>query len=331
MSNPYIDLLYGHMDPGRVTISDFRLRTAALKHYDILHLHWPEWSITGAPFWKSWARLLAFVFTLAVVRLRRTKVVWTVHNLRPHEKVGRARERLLYTTLSRLVHHQIHLTAATHDQMVSSGHECARTPFTVIEHGLLEEPSSFPGKNDARATLGLGPDKPVLLYFGGIQPYKRLDLLLDAFSRVKTDAILSVCGRPSTEALELDIRKRAAADPRVHLDLRFVPSDVLRAWIAAADVAVLPYISGLNTGTVFAALAAPTRILLPRTPTFEALRDSVGQQWIHLYDAPLTPEALTAAIAAAPSSPTTPDIASWGSIATATQSLYDSLRGWERA
>lgn len=85
---------------------------------------------------------------------------------------------------------------------------------------------------DSRALLAAEPfksDRPVILVAGRLEPYKRVDVAIRAFARMRSDAELVVCGtgsqRPALERLveELGVASRAS--------FRGLVSDVeLRRW-----------------------------------------------------------------------------------------------------
>ena len=86
--------------------------------------------------------------------------------------------------------------------------------------------------------LGLGPDRPVVLYHGGLFPDRGIEQLITAIGAVP-DAELVLMGYG---ALEADLPRLIAAGPapdRVHV-LAAVSPDQLHDWVAAADVVAMP-------------------------------------------------------------------------------------------
>lgn len=95
----------------------------------------------------------------------------------------------------------------------------------------------------ARRDLGLPPDAPVLLFFGGIRRYKGVDLLAQAFPRARAlrpDLHLLVIGRPETDEDAAPLETlRTLPNVLVHSD--YVPFDDVWRYHLAADVTVFPY------------------------------------------------------------------------------------------
>ena len=70
----------------------FRLIKYWLKHYNIFHLHWTyafKFSIESKIFQNFLTRaffLIYFILFLKLIKLLNFKLIWTVHNVLPHEK-----------------------------------------------------------------------------------------------------------------------------------------------------------------------------------------------------------------------------------------------------
>jgi glycosyltransferase involved in cell wall biosynthesis len=83
------------------------------------------------------------------------------------------------------------------------------------------------------------PTGPVVLFFGLLRPYKGLEVLLEAWRSLDTDAELWIVGRPRMEVGSL----QAASPPGVKWLPRFVTDPELAACFARADLVVLPYLA----------------------------------------------------------------------------------------
>ncbi|MBN1944557.1 MAG: glycosyltransferase [Bradymonadales bacterium] len=108
----------------------------------------------------------------------------------------------------------------------------------------------------ARQTLGLTASR-ILLFFGLIRPYKGLGVLLEALARVQTpDLQLVVVGECYEDKKRYrDQIDRLGIGGRVLLVTRYIPDDQVPLYFAAADVAVLPYLSATGSGIAQMAFA----------------------------------------------------------------------------
>jgi glycosyltransferase involved in cell wall biosynthesis len=104
-------------------------------------------------------------------------------------------------------------------------------------------------KAQARAALGLHPDKKTLLFFGLIRDYKGLDLLIEAFGKLTPDYQLLIAGEPYGSFDKY--RAQIAALPNaqdVHTEVRYVSDAEVPQLFSAADACVQPYRSATQSG-----------------------------------------------------------------------------------
>lgn len=84
-ANPYQNLLYQNMPDVEIVEFDGRWMLRE-EPFNILHVHWPEeifWH--GGGFRHSILRALHTIKNIYLGKRGGTKVVWAVHNLKPHE------------------------------------------------------------------------------------------------------------------------------------------------------------------------------------------------------------------------------------------------------
>ncbi len=118
---------------------------------------------------------------------------------------------------------------------------------TRVHHGnyLHLCPGSDLPPHEARRRAGLRDADRVILFFGTILPYKGLDILIDAFSRVASsdpDVRLVIAGEPleSFTPYRRQI-ETLGLEGRVMLDLRYVPFEELPIFFVSADIVAFPY------------------------------------------------------------------------------------------
>ena len=201
----------------------------------------------------------------------------------------------------------------------------------VIPHGAFEHLTRQPREEPLPAELA-AVDRPVVLYFGVIRPYKGVDVLVEAFRQVE-DAELWVVGRPLEVSME-HLRRLAPAG-RVRFVDRYVSDQELPALFRRADVLVLPHRSVDVSGVLFAGLAFGKAMVLSGVGGFREIAEEHG---VAALVPPEDPDALAAAIArllsdhgerhrlegrasAAAAGPF-----SWERIAERTASLYEQVR-----
>jgi beta-1,4-mannosyltransferase len=325
--NPYHALLHAHLCEHRVEVDEYSPAALAAGDWDVLHIHWPEFLLGGRPLWRALPGAAVFFARLLRARASGRRVVWTVHNLEPHDR--RLGGRAVYRLLSHCVDAVIGLSEGSLTAARQRYPALRRRRGVVVPHGHFRGvyPRSCT-KDDARHSLGLRAEDRVLLFFGSIRPYKHVDRLITTFGRTPGDRLrLVVAGRPTT-ALRQELVEAAALDPRVQLHLDFVPDDAVQRYVGAADVVVLPYDEGvLNSSVALLALSFDRPVLAPDVGSLPELQRTVGDQWVRTFDR-LTPEVLLDALDADGVEGEAPlhELA-WDTLAGRTAALYRTMVG----
>jgi beta-1,4-mannosyltransferase len=178
-------------------------------------------------------------------------LVWTVHNVLPHECADPALEG----TLRREIGDRsaaVHVMCAATVTEVEPHYPLPADRTVVIPHGSYV--GVYPGVASvvsSRQRLGLAEGELVFGFVGQIRPYKGLDELLDAYTTVRPElppSRLVVAGAPGKTAGMATLLRRCRDTPGVVLLDGVVDDDALQDVFAAIDVIVLPYRTGLNSG-----------------------------------------------------------------------------------
>ncbi len=122
----------------------------------------------------------------------------------------------------------------------------------VIPHGafdyLTRQEGEVPLPDELREV-----EKPVVMAFGLIRPYKGTDVLLEAFQRIE-GAELWIVGMPRMPMDELrELARRAPG--KVRFVERFITDPEIPAFMRRADLVVLPYRNIEQSGVLYTALA----------------------------------------------------------------------------
>jgi glycosyltransferase involved in cell wall biosynthesis len=184
----------------------------------------------------------------------RRPLVLTAHDILPREpRPGqRKAQRRLYDRFDAIVVHsergRVRLTGEL-------GLDPARVH--VIPHGAFEHLAAERAAAAHPEPPPFQTEKPVVLCFGLMRPYKGIDLLLEAWHGIE-DAELWVVGAPRMDIAAL----QAAAPPGVRFVPRFIGDTELPSYFRRADLVVLPYREIDQSGVLFTALAFGKPLLL---------------------------------------------------------------------
>jgi glycosyltransferase involved in cell wall biosynthesis len=179
----------------------------------------------------------------------RPKLVLTAHDVLPREpRPGQlTAQQRLYERFDAVVVHSEHGRRRLTREL---GIDPARVH--TIPHGAFAHLAEAPPAPPPHDT-----DKPVVLCFGLLRPYKGLDVLVEAWQGIE-QAELWIAGMPRMDISAL----RAAAPANVRFDARFIGDDELPAYFQRADLVVLPYREIDQSGVLFTALAFGKPLLL---------------------------------------------------------------------
>lgn len=249
---------------------------AAAGHDTIAHLHWLH-VVTREAESEEQARAQAasFMDELDAYLGLGGRLVWTVHNILPHDTPYPAVEAWLAGEIARRSH-AIHVMATNTRELVAPYYELPADRVFVVPHpGYGRAYPDSISRLDARHELSIDPDELVGALVGSIRPYKGLDELLDAWAMLDADPPrrLLIAGMPSRDPAMAPLLERAALDPNVVLDARRLDAAEMQLFLRAADFAVLPYRRALNSGAVLLALTFGLPIIVPEGGGLEELVD----------------------------------------------------------
>jgi beta-1,4-mannosyltransferase len=324
--NPYNFRLYSALEARSVRVVEFSPRDAMLVHFDILHMHWPDALLKNVSTGLAAARLFGLAAVLFVVKaFRRKKVVWTVHNLSPHNGAHPFVISALHTVLNLCVDGYMLFSQQSTKELREIHSRAVKKPCVLIDHGTYVEDYK---PNESRAkTLrryGISPESFVIGHFGTIDKYKGPLELTRAFQRMEDCHVrLIIAGRCEDVGLQAILEEAVCADHRIVLKLGWLSNEELGNLVQASDLVAYPYSRILNSGSVFLALSQRRPVLVPGTATFHDLAKSMGEGWVKLFSPPLVPSQLHAAVDDDPPREY-PNLASrgWASIAEKTHQFY---------
>ena len=199
--NPVQYLLYRSMEKRGVHIEAFTVHKLITGSWDFWHLHWPEAVTNTGSTTKTAMGLAKFWAKLIIARLKGTKIVWTVHNLRAHESRQTLFEVLFWRTFLPSVYGFICMTAAGKRLLGQEYPRAKRRAVFVIPHGHYRGvyPDSM-SRSDARDSLRIAPENFAIVFLGQIREYKDVPRLIQAFIGLRNQRLkLIIAGMPRTE------------------------------------------------------------------------------------------------------------------------------------
>ncbi|GJG89802.1 hypothetical protein tb265_49830 [Gemmatimonadetes bacterium T265] len=204
---------------------------------------------------------------------RGVRVVHTVHNVLPHERAPDDADHhaRAYADADVLVVHSRQAAAA-----LEAAFPTARGRTVVARHGTYSIYPRVPGaRAHLRAHLDLPPDATIVLFFGGVRPYKNLDAVTEALAAPGCDDLVLVVagwewggdGGSPDDRLARTRRRVAAAglDPRVRLLPGPFGVQQTAELFEAADIVALPYLESSGSGVLCLAMTFGRHVLCTAT------------------------------------------------------------------
>jgi glycosyltransferase involved in cell wall biosynthesis len=259
--NPFAEMMWSALrQDGAVAVPlgdalDFRPLLRAADHRDMMfHLNWTA-PILGASNDLATVsrRHRHFLEGLDELHDRGAALVWTVHNVLPHECADPLLEAQLRQEIADRVD-VIHVMCEETAAACSGYYELPESKVRVLPHpSYIDVYPNLIDRETARYELDLKNADFVYLHLGKIRPYKCIDRLLDAFdrlSRVDRSVRLLLVGKPGRFEQRDEIVRRARANPNVIASFTPILNEDVQLYMNAADVVVLPYRNALNSGAL---------------------------------------------------------------------------------
>ena len=226
----------------------------------VVHLHWNSVILAGAKDLRD-ARKRVDSFKERVDRFTSAggKLMWTVHNLLPHDAEYLDEEMELQQFIADRCS-VIHTMSRATDEAMTGILNLDKSKVLVSPHPSYEGAyEDYVGRHEARMTLGIDSDEIVYVLLGAIKPYKGVSRFIEGFDEFGASATgrrrLIVAGEPDTSTDTARLLDVCRQHPNILLDDRKIPANLVQYYLRAADIAVVPYLRVLNSG---AALLGPT-------------------------------------------------------------------------
>lgn len=264
----YIGLLTAALEASGVEVRNDLYLGDVARHaaeIDAVHLHWLEYVVgldsgRASALARSGVRVSRFLRDMWRLRRAKVGIVWTAHNLAPHEPRHPRIERFLNIVTLMLCDAVIVHSGYARDRLVAK-HRLAARKAVVIPHanyaGVYPEPEPPAAPKSA--------DEPFeFLCFGHIRPYKQLPQLIHAFRALSaSDVRLRIAGKPVNDDALQALRDAAGGDPRVVIEPQPVPFEDVAALHHRADAAVFAYRDVFSSGAMVLALSFGLPVVVP--------------------------------------------------------------------
>ncbi len=321
--NPYTALLALGLERRNVEVIEFGWDRRSFGA-DIVHFHWPN-EFFNLPRMRLRIRVWKELLWLAAFRAKGGHLVWTVHNVWPHDRPKQYSLQL--RAFLRLVDGVIFLNhtsrdAASTEHRALVGKNCTITPLITNDDLFSIPANNKEYTHDRSVNLG---------FFGLIRPYKQLDRLIHCMKEISAaEASLAISGASfGYPHIERQLKDIALDASNIKLSFSYLTHAQLEQFADECDAVILPYRNILNSGAAIFALSRLRPVMVPDLGGMLELKRTVGDDWVFCYSGELTSgkirEFLTWLRVTPRRSP--PDMSSFSpeTVAATTAQFYNSL------
>jgi glycosyltransferase involved in cell wall biosynthesis len=259
---------------------------STVRRNDIIHMHWPSFFYYDSRSrLRTWTNLARFIALMTLIRRRGVRIVWTAHNLYPHDGgrtcwSHRAARKYMTRVAERIFVHGATAAKIFGQEFAGTGAKLVQIP-----HGNFIEYYPPPtARNESRTRLGLPSEGFVYGFVGTCKPYKNLDALLETFSRLEGNCSLLIAGHFQSAEYLAHIRDLIARmdGARVRFEPRFLSHEEVPLYMSATDALIVPYTEILTSGSAMLGLSFGRPIV---APNIGGLPDVIDPSCGLLYDA----------------------------------------------
>lgn len=287
--NPYGPLLALAMEKLGVDLElgDYAFEKAYLeekrKTHDVLHINWLHHFYKAEDLQTGVELLNEFVDRLSFAKELGYHIVWTMHNFYPHERPFPELDHLAQLSMCRIADHVVAHCGYAAD--LAREHFYRSKNLHVVPHGnYIDAYPNEISQVDTRQALGIAEDAFVYVFVGNARPYKGIERLIEHFGQVADEkSVLLLMMRSGLNPAYADeIKNSVADDDRVLVfTSSFFEQEAFQTYLNAADVAVLPFVDVLTSGSALLALSFGKPLIVPN---IGCLPELVDESMGYLFD-----------------------------------------------
>ena len=247
---------------------------------DVLHLNWPSYMYNTADMGESVRKCSELIGHLTRARSLGYRIVWTVHNLYPHERPHPGLDRLARLAITQLATALIVHCEYGRGQVAAHFHR-THGIFTIPHGHFIDVYENTMSRDEARRELDIVDEAFVYLFFGNVKRYKGVESLLEIFSRLPGEHLRLLLAAKLNSDYSAEVVARAhAGDPRILTQTaEFFPDEELQLFFNAADVMVLPFVDMLTSGSAITAMSFARPVIAPGIGCLPELLDDAPESY----------------------------------------------------
>lgn len=254
--------------------------SAILQRRAILHYHWLEFQDLRSLLGMPWKLLCIYLFNLFG-----GSIVWTIHNLEPHDKKWLSLHLKMHCWMGRIAD-CVHIHCASSSAEIENKFNIPREKLCLHPH------PSYPAKQVDKETaaeflnhhfdISLNHEKLTLLIFGNISEYKKIETVLDIIKDedLNIQAIIAGPVKKGQEELGNRLSKRAKKDSDIKFLPYFIKTTDIPYFFGASDLCFFNFAQILTSGSVIMAHSYQKKII---APAIGCLTELIKEENVYLF------------------------------------------------
>lgn len=236
-------------------------RTALKMKPDYIHMDWLEKYYIRRAAWMTTIFWPLFLLDLFLVKkLTKTKLVWTMHNLKPHNLAHQKIAEKAYKVFGRKCT-WIRVFDENTASKASELYGLNVNMFKVIPEGSYVD---YYNKSTDNNLIEPSGDKIHFLYLGHLKRYKGVLESIDDIQRLNLpDWKYTIIGKCSDRSYFEELVQKASSDNRIVIQNEYIEDDQLAKYFAQCDYVYLPFKDIENSGSLILAMGFQKAIIAP--------------------------------------------------------------------
>ncbi|NKB72747.1 MAG: glycosyltransferase [Candidatus Latescibacteria bacterium] len=253
------------------------------KNFDVLHINWLHHFYRSEDLESGVKRLNDFAENIHYAHSLGYKIVWTVHNRYPHERPFPELDHLAQLMMSQAADEVIAHCKYSADLVRE--HFYRTEHLHIIPHGnYIDAYPNEISRIDARSQLGVSDLSFVYLFVGNARPYKGIERLIGSFRKIAdSNSVLLLMMRTGLNPEYGEkIKTMVAEDAYIKaFTSSFFETHEFQLYMNASDIAVLPFVDVLTSGSAILALSFAKPVILPNIGCMPELIDETMGSLFH--------------------------------------------------
>ncbi len=252
-----------------------------------IHFDWETSYYLRNTLFLSLLNIPIFFFQIIVVKwLLGVKMVWTPHNITPHDM----KWSILHKICRRFFAWNMEWVRVFSKQSIPKFSDELKIKsefFKVVPEGsYVDYYKNDIGKVESRDFLNLPQDSRIYMYFGLVKPYKGVIELIESFKMLEQKNLyLLIVGKCSDKSYYQQLNTIISDRYNIRIVNKFIPDDEIQFYFNAIDVVVLPFKKIENSGSVILSMGFKKPIIAPKSGV---IIDRLKFQPFLLFDGDLT-------------------------------------------